>query len=145
MKHLLLLSVLLLMMGCGSSTSTDGAVIESIDPYADPPGYSGDPFAGFDPVTSIRFPAEGDLEIEMEEPASMNGAWSVQVAACGSMDAALSVRDIINAQTDHPVFVDHVGSFYKVRVGAFTSSSDSDGLRNHLRSNGYPEAWSVER
>ena len=145
MKYLLLLSMLLLMTGCGSSTSTDSETSEIIDPYADPPGYSGDPFAGFGPVTSIRFPADGDPEIEMEEPVSLNGAWSVQVAACGSMDAALSLRDIIAAQTDHPVFVDPVGSYYKVRVGAFASSSDSDGLRNHLRSSGYPEAWSVER
>ncbi len=145
MKYLLFLSVFVLLAGCGTATSSDDGNDEVIDPYADPPGYSGDPFAGFGSVTSIRFPAEGDAGIETEEPADLYGPWSIQVAACGSMDAALTLRDTIAAQTDQPVFVDHIGSYYKVRVGSFETSSDSDGLRVQLRSGGYPDAWSVRR
>lgn len=143
MKYLLLFSSVVLLFGCGTTTSSDDSSDEFIDPYADPPGYSGDPFAGFGPVATIRFPAEGDTEIE--EPDDLNGPWSIQVAACGSMDAALTLRDSIVAQTGYPVFVDHIGSYYKVRVGSFATSSDSDGLRVQLRSSGYPDAWSVQR
>ena len=145
MKYLLALLVLSLFMGCGTSTSLEVGEEEILDPYADPPGYSGDPFAGFGPVATIRFPAQGEVPIEVEEVSVVNGAWSVQVAACGSLDAALTLRDTITAQTGEQVFVDHIGSYYKVRVGSFATSSDSDGLRVQLRSGGYPDAWSVQR
>ncbi len=145
MKYLLLISALILLAGCGTSISSENNVDETVDPYADPPGYSGDPFAGYGPVTTIRFPAEGDTVIEIEENISSSGPWSVQVAACGSMDAALTLRDTVAAQTGQQVFIDHTGSYYKVRVGSFATSTDSDGLRIQLRENGYPDAWSVQR
>lgn len=145
MKYLLLFSIFVLFAGCGTTTTSSDNSNDEIDPYADPPDYSGDPFAGFGPVASIRFPAEEEVVIEIEEPTVLNGPWSVQVAACGSMDAALTLRDIIAAWTDQPVFVDHTGSYYKVRVGSFATSADSDGLRTQLRSGGYPDAWSVQR
>ncbi|MCK5131181.1 MAG: SPOR domain-containing protein [Candidatus Sabulitectum sp.] len=145
MKYILLLYAFILLAGCGTTTSSDGSNDEITDPYADPPGYSGDPFAGFGPVTSIRFPADEDSGIEIETPTAVNGPWGVQVAACSSIDAALTLRDTIAAQTDQPVFIDHTGSYYKVRVGSFAISSDSDELRAQLRSSGYPDAWSVQR
>ena len=145
MKYLFWVTAFILLAACGTTTSLDDSDDEIIDPYADPPGYSGDPFAGFGPVSSIRFPAEGSIGTEIEEPAVLDGPWCVQVAACGSMDAALTLRDTVAAQTDLPVFVDHIGSYYKVRVGSFATSSDSDGLRVQLRSSGYPDAWSVQK
>ncbi len=145
MKYLLFISALILLAGCGTSTSSENNADETVDPYADPPGYSGDPFAGYGPVTTIRFPAEGDTVIEIEENISSSDPWSVQVAACGSMDAALTLRDTVAAQTGQQVFIDHTGSYYKVRVGSFATSTDSDGLRIQLRENGYPDAWSVQR
>ncbi|MEA3267202.1 MAG: SPOR domain-containing protein [Candidatus Fermentibacteria bacterium] len=145
MKYLLFISVLILAAGCGTSTSSENSVDEIVDPYADPPGYSGDPFAGYGPVTTIRFPAETDIVIEIEENISSSGSWSVQVAACGSMDAALTLRDTVAAQTGKQVFIDHTGNYYKVRVGSFATSTDSDRLRIQLRANGFPDAWSVQR
>lgn len=145
MKYLLFISALILLAGCGTSTSSENNVGETVDPYADPPGYSGDPFAGYGPVTTIRFPAEGDIGIELEENITSGGPWCVQVAACGSMDAALTLRDTVVAQTGQQVFIDHTGSYYKVRVGSFATSTDCDGLRIQLRENGYPDAWSVQR
>lgn len=145
MKYLLFISALILLAGCGTSSSSENNVDETVDPYADPPGYSGDPFAGYGPVTTIRFPADGDTGIQIEESVASGGPWSVQVAACGSMDAALTLRDTVAAQTGQQVFIDHTGSYFKVRVGSFASSSGSDGLRIQLRENGYPDAWSVQR
>ncbi len=148
MKYLIVLSFALLIAGvtgCGTTSSTDDSIDTNPDPYADPPGYSGDPFAGFGPVASITFPAEGDSEIEMVEQIESAGPWSIQIAACGSMDAALTLRDTVAAETNHPVFIDHTGSYYKVRVGSFATSSGTDSLRNQLRSSGYPDAWSVQR
>ena len=145
MKYLLLFVVLIFISGCGTSSSVEDSEIDILDPYADPPGYTGDPFAGFGPVTSIRFPAEEDPEIFIANPIETGGPWSVQVAACASSDAAQSLRDTLAAETDLIVFVDHIGSYYKVRVGSFPSSAASSDLRIQLRSNGYPEAWSVER
>ncbi len=143
MRYIVAVSVFVLLAGCGTTTVPDTTGDEVVDPYADPPGYTGDPFAGFGPVTSIRFPAEG--EPVAEQPADTGGVWSVQVAACGTMDAALTVRDTVANSTDQPVFVDHIGNYYKVRVGSFETSAESDQLRIQLRSGGYPDAWSVQR
>jgi len=145
MKYLLFITVFVFFAGCGTTTSSNNNVDEVVDPYADPPGYSGDPFAGYGPVTTIRFPAAGDTVIEVEDNSFASGPWSVQIAACGSMDAALTLRDTAAAQTGQQVFIDHTGSYYKVRVGSFATSTDSDGLRIQLRENGYPDAWSVQR
>lgn len=145
MKYLLFTAAFILLAGCGTTTSFENNADEIVDPYADPPGYSGDPFVGYGPVTTIRFPAAGDTVIEIEENTVPSGPWSVQVAACGSMDAALTLRDTVAAQTGQQVFIDHTGSYYKVRVGSFATSADSNGLRIQLRENGYPDAWSVQR
>lgn len=149
MKYLLLFAVLLLAGGCGTSSSSEGNGSQIVDPYSDPPGYTGDPFAGFGQVSSIEFPAEaaGDAEYhpDVRESVEPGGAWSVQVAACASLEAAMTLRDVVAAETGVPVFVDHTGSYYKVRAGSFDSSGASDSLRAQLRSGGYPDAWSVER
>lgn len=130
--------LLLLALSCGTVTSgeTEDAVT---DPYGDPPGYSGDPFAGYGPVTSITLPAQGGEETEP------GGRWSVQVAACATMESAESLRASVEADFQEPVFIDHIGSYYKVRVGSFDSAESSAELRGALRGGGYPDAWSVER
>jgi hypothetical protein len=149
-KYILTVSALVLLAGCGTSTSTvQETTVEDIpDPYGDPPGYTGDPFAGFGPITSLSLPAsEGEevAEVAVEESAEASGPWSVQIAACGTMESALTLRDTVSNQIDEPVFIDHIGSYYKVRVGSFANSSDSDALRTQLRCGGYPDAWSVQR
>ncbi len=146
MKFYYLLFAFTLFIGCGTTTTnSDSDADLLIDPYADPPGYAGDPFAGYGPVVSINLPADENENIEIVETSDISGSWSVQVAACASMDAALTLRDTIAANTGHPVFVDQTGRYYKVRVGSFVSSVASDELRAQLRSNGYPDAWSVQR
>ena len=134
-------TLLLVLAACGTETSTEGDEGSIIDPYGDPPGYSGDPFAGYGPVTSIEFPAGGENQV----PVYNNGKWSVQVAACATEAAALSLAEELEAFGYVPVFIDHVGSYYKVRVGAFETSEESSELRNRLRAGSYPDAWSVER
>lgn len=135
------MALLLVIAACGTETSTDGDEGSPIDPYGDPPGYSGDPFAGYGPVTSIEFPAPGENPV----PVSPGGTWSVQIAACATEEAALSLAEEVETLSDTPVFIDHIGSYYKVRVGAFGTSEETAELRNTLRSAGYPDAWSVER
>lgn len=142
MKRLFFVLIPAVLASCGTETSTVTEEEQVLDPFGDPPGYVGDPFAGYGPVTSISLPADGN---SFTQEVVSGGAWSIQTAACGSMEAALSMKDIIASKTDHPVFIDHIGSYYKVRVGAFSTADESAELREFLRSNGYPDAWSVER
>lgn len=143
MKRISTVLLVLLAASCGTDTVTEtGTGQETIDPYADPPGYAGDPFAGYGPVTTIELPAGQPAAETVSTPV---GNWSVQIAACGSMESAQSLVSSVSTLTDEPVFIDHIGSYYKVRVGAFTSPEESGGLREMLRSRGYPDAWSVER
>jgi hypothetical protein len=140
-RNILFLAPLLLAASCGTNTSTDGDALPP-DPYADPPDYSGDPFQGFGPVTSISLPAPGGTEMPGE---AAGGPWSVQIAACGTLQAAEALRERVGAVTAEAVFIDLSGAYYKVRVGSFPTAEDSADLRNLLRSSGYPDAWSVER
>ncbi|PIE51209.1 hypothetical protein CSA37_13160 [Candidatus Fermentibacteria bacterium] len=144
MKRLLPLLILIVLAACGTETVTDTPDTDAVpDPYADPPGYTENPFAGYGPVTSISLPA-GNGEVAAASSAS-HGNWSVQIAACGTMEAASSLQNQVSALTDEPVFIDRIGSYFKVRVGAFSTAESSSSLRALLRSNGYPDAWSVER
>lgn len=140
-KHVVISVFLLLVFACGTETSSDGGAGQEIDPYGDPPGYSGDPFAGYGPVTSILLPASGE---SMAVPV-VSGAWSVQIAACPTAESAQSLSEAVKALFDEPVYVDQTGSYYKVRVGAYSTSDATSELRNRLRAAGYPDAWSVER
>ena len=146
-KFYVLIFALFFMIGCGTSTSTDNQEIVVLDPYSDPPGITGNPFAGFGETHSITLPApeNEDIVIDINQVYEQEGLWTVQVAACATENAAKSLRDSIAALTEYPVFIDQIGSYYKVRVGAFPSSAASDALRANLRANGYPDAWSVER
>jgi len=132
---------MILFAACGSNTSRDGGEEGLVDPYSDPPGYSGDPFAGYGPVASVEFPASGENPIPRSNP----GGWSVQVAACATEEAAQSLAISLESLGNEPVFIDHIGSYYKVRVGSFETAEASSELRNRLRSGGFPDAWSVER
>jgi len=126
---------------CGTETSAERETEGVVDPYGDPPGYSGDPFAGYGPVTTLDLPASGTTL----ETVHSTGGWSVQIAACATIGSAESLRDLIQASYEEPVFIDQIGSYHKVRVGSFETSEDSAELRNRLRAGGYPDAWSVER
>lgn len=138
---ILVVSLSLISFSCGTETSVEGGAETLIDPYGDPPGYSGDPFAGYGPVTSIDLPAQG----ESHETVLPTGSWTVQVAACATLESAMSVRDAVDVSFEEPVFIDHIGSYYKVRVGSFGSSEETAELRNRLRAEGFPDAWSIER
>lgn len=140
-KRTVPLALILLASACGTSTSSGDRGLPP-DPYADPPDYSGDPFEGFGPVTTIAFPA-GDRPPSEEDGSS--GPWSVQIAACGTLQAAEALRERVGAVTGETVFIDRSGAYYKVRVGSFSTAEDSADLRVLLRSSGYPDAWSVER
>lgn len=135
------LAVMFATMACGTETSTDQSSGSDVDPYGDPPGYTGDPFAGYGPITSISFP----VEQEIPSPQESTGSWSVQVAACATEAAASDLAEAVSRICSEPVFIDHIGSYYKVRVGAFETADETAELRSMLRSGGYGDAWSVER
>ncbi len=146
-KFYVIIFALFFVIGCGTSTSTDDQEVIVLDPYADPPGITGNPFAGFGEVSSINLPAPENesIVVEFNQVEVEDESWTVQIAACATENAAKSLRDTIAASTEYPVFIDQIGSYYKVRVGAFSSSAASDELRVNLRANGYPDAWSVKR
>lgn len=126
--------------GCGTRTGVPEDRGGALDPYGDHPEYTGDPFAGFGPISSVDFPA---ADIPPETGAF--GGWSVQVAACASVQAAETLQRSVESLVDEPVFIDQSGSYWKVRVGAYGTAEETAPLRQRLRESGYPDAWSVER
>ena len=83
-----ILLILLTVFGCGKatiSTETDQVEItEDINPYADPPGYTGDPFKDFPVVTGLSVPGETHDEREFEILSGTH--FTVQITAATEND-----------------------------------------------------------
>ena len=73
-------------------------------------------------------------------------AYRVQVYSFIDLDAAEAARDRVErylADWSHRVYLEEEGGNYKIRVGDFTDKADADLLRDRLRREGYPDAWTV--
>lgn len=145
-------AILLTAPGCGTPVTAGGSAggggdgstaPEAVDPYGDPVEYPADPFEGFPVVFELEYPgaetpAPGDLP-------SAGGAWAVQIAACSSEDDAGRLGGIASVSTGLPFFVDHEGSWWKVRLGSYrTREEAAEGLEKAVAS-GFGDAWIVER
>lgn len=139
--------ILLTMLGCGNttiSTETDQIeVTEDINPYADPPGYTGNPFADFPGVIGVSVPQETYDEREIEILSGTH--FTVQVSAAASQETAERLAESISADITLPVFVDHSGRYWKVRVGAFAAREDAIEYSLVLVDMGFTDAWVTAR
>ncbi|MCK4504448.1 MAG: SPOR domain-containing protein [Candidatus Aegiribacteria sp.] len=139
--------ILLAMLGCGKttiSTETDQAEItEDINPYADPPGYTGDPFEDFPGVIGVSIPEETHEEREIEILSGTH--FTVQISAATSQDTAERLAESVFADITLPVFIDHIGMYWKVRVGAFPAQADAVDYSRVLVDLGFTDAWVTTR
>jgi hypothetical protein len=144
----IILSIMLIMAsGCGDDTVRPDDQQDQtgpINPYGDPPDYSGDPFEDFPTVTGVTIPTGGEEEVYEEEVLS-GSHFTVQVSAVTSEADALSLAESIDAQITLPVFVDHEGNYWKVRVGAFPARQDAIDYTSVMMNMGFADAWVTTR
>jgi hypothetical protein len=153
MARTVLAAAVLLLAACGNQTTVPDTGPETtgpVDPYGDPPDYAGDPFRGFGEVFTLEVPGEAPVAEEVPEVPEIpemvtGGNVAVQISAALEEESALHLVDLVQAQVDAPVFVDHIGEYWKVRVGAFASREDAEDLLHRLQEMGYTDAWIVER
>jgi len=150
-----LLAAALILMFCLSACGSSAALRESmdderetpvtgsIDPFDDPPGYEGDPFADFELVTGMSVPDFSTVQYEEE---ILTGAhFTVQISAATTEDTAERLVEIVSLVTTLPVFIDHLDGYWKVRVGAFPSRGEAEAHVEALVDMGYPGAWVTSR
>jgi hypothetical protein len=147
-----LVAALCLLAACGNAATTPGGevgveevpvVTGPLNPYADPPDYEGDPFAGFPVVTGLSVPDYSDFADDQE---ILSGShFTIQIGAATSEEAATMLAELATDRMSLPVFVDHLDSFWKVRVGAFASRMDAVNMLATVAGLGYPDAWVTTR
>lgn len=140
-----LLAGLLMVVSCGEETVRPDRTVHSgpVDPYEDPPDYSGDPFADFPEVTGVGIPSA--VEYVYEEEVLSGSHYTVQISAATTLEAAEGLADRVSAGMTHPVFIDHEGTFWKVRVGAFPLRENAIDLGRELVDMGFTDAWVTTR
>ncbi|NOQ23286.1 MAG: hypothetical protein GQ565_11645 [Candidatus Aegiribacteria sp.] len=148
-KVILFLIPVLILSACGDTTvipsNTDQTTTAGpIDPYADPPGYTGDPFEDFPEVIGMSVPGE-EVPIEYEEEILSGTHFTVQISAATNEETAMRLKESVSAEINHPVFIDHQGGFWKVRVGAFPAREDAVNYTHVLVNMGFTDAWVTTR
>jgi len=148
-KSMLFLIPVLIILACGETTVTSDnsdQITETgpIDPYGDPPGYTGDPFENFPDPVSMTIPGE-EIPVEYEEEILSGTHFTVQISAATSEETALRLMESVSAEINHPVFIDHQGGFWKVRVGAFPAMEDAAAYTQVLVNMGFTDAWVTTR
>jgi hypothetical protein len=150
MARTALAAAVLLLAACGHQTTvpdTGPVATGPVDPYGDPPDYAGDPFRGFGEVFTMEVPGEPPVVEEVPEIPEIvpGGNVAVQISAALEEESALHLVDLVQTQVDSPVFIDHIGEYWKVRVGAFATREEAEDLLHRLQEMGYADAWIVER
>ncbi len=145
---LILVIPVLIMASCGDTTVTRESsgqpeTAGPIDPYADPPDYTGDPFENFPGSTGLSIP--GDVPVEYEEEILSGTHFTVQISAATSEESALRLAESISADITHPVFIDQDGGYWKIRVGAFPARQDAINYSQIMVNMGFSDAWVVTR
>ncbi len=147
-KFILFLIPVLFLFACGDTTVTPDNTNQTtegpIDPYGDPPGYTGDPFESFPEPVRMTIPGE-ELPVEYEEEMLSGTHYTVQISAATNEETAIRLKESVSAEVDHPVFIDHQGGFWKVRVGAFPAMEDAAAYTQVLVNMGFTDAWVTTR
>ncbi len=147
-KPILFLIPVLILFACGDTVTPDNtdqtAETGPIDPYGDPPGYTGDPFETFPEPISMAIPGE-ELPIVYEEEILSGTHFTIQISAATNEETAIRLKESVSAEVSHPVFIDHQGGFWKVRVGAFPAMEDAAAYTQVLVDMGFTDAWVTTR
>ena len=148
-RILIFLIPVLILFACGDTSVTPDntaqtTATEPIDPYSDPPGYTGDPFVEFPEVIGMSIPGEVPI-IEYEEEILSGTHFTVQISAAANEETALRLVESISAEMNHPVFIDHQSGYWKVRVGAFPAREDATDYAQILVDMGFSDAWVTTR
>ncbi len=148
-KVVLFLIPVLILFACGDTTVTPDntdQIIETgpIDPYGDPPGYTGDPFEDFPEVIGMSIPGE-EVPIEYEEEILSGTHFTVQISAATNEETAQRLAESVSTEIYHPVFIDHESGYWKVRVGAFPARADATDYSQVLVNMGFTDAWVTTR
>lgn len=138
----------LILSACGDTTVTPDnsdqtSTVEPVDPYGDPPDYTGDPFENFPGSTSLRIP--GEVVVEYEEEVLTGTHFTIQISAATTEETAQRLAESVSAEINYPVFVDHIGGYWKVRVGAFPAREDAVAYTGVLVDMGFTDAWVTTR
>lgn len=148
-RPIMLLLFLIILAACGQETATRGGNDQErtgpIDPYADPPDYSGDPFADFPQVTGVGIPSEESETPEQAGVVLSGTHFTVQISAATSEETAERLAESLRAEITRPVFVDREGNYWKVRVGAFPVMQDAQDYTGVLVDMGFTDAWVTTR
>ncbi len=145
---LIFLVPVLILVACGDTTVTPDnsdqtSTFEPIDPYSDPPDYTGDPFENFPGSTGLSIP--GEVPVEYEEEILTGTHFTIQISAATTEETAQRLAESVSAEINHPVFVDHIGEHWKVRVGAFPAREDATDYTRVLVDMGFTDAWVTTR
>lgn len=71
--------------------------------------------------------------------------YRVQVFAARDQSAVEEVVDRLEKSAPgHPIYVEWVDPWYKVRVGDFANRDDAEALKRELVDLGFPDAWAVQ-
>jgi len=148
MNRIVFLTLILILSSCGeqtvsSGTSSQPEISGPIDPYADPPDYSGNPFENFPGTTGLSIPDEASFEIVEEVLTGTH--FTIQISAATSEETALRLAESVSADISHPVFIDHQAGYWKVRVGAFPAREDAVDYLHVLVDMGFSDAWVTTR
>jgi len=139
---------IMIIVSCGKTTvtaenddqtSADGP----IDPYDDPPDYTGDPFQNFPDVIGLSIP--GEVPGAGEEEILTGTHFTIQITAATSEETAQRLAETVSAEITGPVFIDHIGDYWKVRVGAFPARQDAVEYLQVLVNMGFTDAWVTTR
>jgi cell division septation protein DedD len=138
----------LILTACGDTTVTPNnsdqtSTVEPVEPYGDPPDYTGDPFENFPGSTGLSIP--GEVEVEYEEEILTGTHFTIQISAATTEETAQRLAESVSAEINYPVFVDHLGGYWKVRVGAFPAREDAVAYTRVLVDMGFTDAWVTTR
>jgi cell division septation protein DedD len=72
--------------------------------------------------------------------------WSVQIGAFKEEQGAVKLLKEAKTQVKQPVYKDYdpVTGFYKVTVGSFSNQEQASSYKQEIRTNGFPDAFTVE-
>jgi cell division septation protein DedD len=91
----------------------------------------------------IPIEPEPEEEVVTQAPTFEYG-FRVQILASTSEENANGFAGEARTKLDHPVYVEYIPPYYKVRVGDFIVRSDAESCRDRIRGMGYTDAFVVE-
>ena len=81
-----------------------------------------------------------DTEISDTKRPMIDG-FRVQCMATSQKEKAQKEQKLLTEKLKLPVYIMFVAPYYKVYAGDFTQRAKAEDIQEHLKKNGYPDAW----